>query len=85
MIKGITKSGFEFKIEDETLNDWELFEIFDELDENPSYIIRLAKKLLGAEQYDQLKKKCTQDGRVLFTLMNEEIFEILSANQETKN
>lgn len=85
MIRGTTKSGFEFVILDDVLNDWELLELLDELEEKPNYIVRVAKKLLGTELYSNLKTHCTRDKKVLLNLMTEEVTEILNSNQETKN
>ena len=84
MIRGTTQSGFEFIIEDSTLNDWELIEYLDELDDNPTYLVRVAKKLLGND-YKSLKKHCTVDGKVLLDKMTNEIIEMLNSNKETKN
>lgn len=85
MIRGQTKSGFKFEIKDDALNDWDLLELIDELDDKPNYIVRIAKKLLGQEVYMDLKKHCTENGKVLLTLMTNEVTEILNSNQETKN
>ena len=80
MIKGSTKSGFEFEINDSALNDWELLELIDEIDEKPTVMIRVAKKLLGEESYILLKKHCTVDGKVLMDRMMSEITDIMKTN-----
>lgn len=85
MIRGTTKSGFEFIVEDNALNDWELIELIDELDDKPNYMVRIAKKLLGDEMYKGLKKHCTVNGKVLLNMMSNEITEIMNSNQDTKN
>ena len=85
MIRGTTTSGFEFLIEDSALNDWELIELIDELEDKPNYMVRIAKKLIGNEQYRLLKKHCTKDGKVQLDMMTTEITELLNSNQETKN
>lgn len=85
MIKGITPSGFKFVIENEALDDWEVFEAISELDDKPQLIIKVAKMLLGSEQYSSLKEHCRENGRIKLTKMSEEINLILSSNQETKN
>lgn len=85
MIKGITQNGFEFVIEKDALDDWEIFEAISELDEKPQSIIKVAKLLLGQEQYSSLKEHCRENGRVKLTKMSEEINYILSSNKETKN
>ena len=85
MIRGKTKNGFEYTIEDDVMNDWELLEIIDGMDENPQYMVRLAKRLLGSNQYDALKKHCSENCRVSLTVMTEAVTEILNSSQETKN
>lgn len=85
MIRGTTKSGFDFVIEDTALNDWELIELIDELEEKPNYMVRIAKKLLGKELYQKLKLHCSKNGKVLLDVMTNEITEIMNSNQEVKN
>ena len=80
MIKGSTNSGFEFEISDSALNDWELLELIDEIDEKPTAMIRIAKKLLGEEKYLLLKKHCTFEGKVLMDKMMTEVTEIMKTN-----
>ena len=80
MIKGKTGSGFDFEIKDSALNDWELLELIDEIDEKPTVMIRIAKKLLGEENYLLLKKHCTFEGKVLMDKMMTEITEIMKTN-----
>ncbi|NCC60991.1 MAG: hypothetical protein EOM12_08605 [Verrucomicrobiae bacterium] len=54
MIKGTTKSGFKFEIQDDTLNDYELFEMISVVDVNPLILPRLVARLLGEEQKNNL-------------------------------
>ena len=87
MLKGITKSGFEYEITDEVLDDWELFEVFAKIDRgNMTYIIEAAKMLLKYEQLNRLKEHVKQQhGKVLASAMIEEIAEIIQTNDDTKN
>ena len=85
MIRGQTKSGFDFEIDEEVLDNWEILEVIDELEEKPNLIVRLSKMLLEDEQYKTLKKHCTVNGKVVMTAMVNEVTEILNNNQETKN
>lgn len=85
MIRGQTKSGFDFEIDEEVLDNWEILEVIDELEEKPNVIVRLSKMLLEDEQYKNLKKHCTVNGKVVMTAMVNEVTEILNSNQETKN
>ena len=77
-MKGITKSGFRYRVDKEKLNDWEILEMFADLDNNDvTKMVPLAKKLLGMNQYNALKKHCRNDkGIVQADKMNKEIIEI---------
>lgn len=85
MIKGQTSTNFDFTLEDDVLDDWEVLELIDELEEKPNAIVRLAKRLLGDKQYKALKEHCAVNGKVKMRTMMNEVTEILNANQETKN
>lgn len=50
MIQGKLKSGFEYKIEESTLDNMELLDIIVEVDQNPLAISKVVKMLLGEEQ-----------------------------------
>ena len=85
MRKGTTSNGFNFKISDEALDDWELVETLDELEENPQRMVKVAKILLGTEQLNALKESCKENGRVSLKKMTSEITDILNSSKETKN
>lgn len=87
MIKGTTSTGFEYEIKDESLDDWELFEAFSDVEnDNPLAVIEIAKRLFGDEQYKRLKDFVRgENGRVSLTAMNDTIMEVFNANQEIKN
>lgn len=85
MRKGTTSNGFNFKISDEALDDWELVEALDELEDNPQRMVKVAKILLGTEQLNTLKESCKENGRVSLKKMTSEITDILNSSKETKN
>ena len=85
MIKGQTSTGFDYTLEDEVLDDWEVLELIDEIEEKPNVMVRLAKRLLEDKQYKALKEHCTVNSKVKMRVMMKEITEILNVNQETKN
>ena len=59
MLKGITKSGFEYEVEDKALDSWELLESLVEVDEgNVGAIVKVARQLLDKRQLDKLKNHC---------------------------
>ncbi|MGP1411476.1 hypothetical protein [Peptoanaerobacter stomatis] len=81
-IKGVTKSGFEYELSKDRLNNFELIEIFAEVDNNPLLLPKALTLLLGAEQkqrlYDHLR---TSDDIVPADLVGQEIAEIFNSNQ----
>lgn len=83
MIEGTLKNGFQVRISDEAQDDYEIFEALAEIDEEGASVGKLVpvyKKLLGMEQYNELKEKMRDEsghistGIMLSTL--EEIFEL---------
>ena len=86
MIEGKTKSGFEYKVPKENLNNYELVETLGEIEENPLLIVRTVNLLLGKEQANELKEHLrTESGTVPTEKISEEIMEIFESQQETKN
>lgn len=79
----VTSSGFRFYLDDEVLDDWETFEMLNKIDEGDiSTIIKVAPKLLGTKQYENLKKFLKKkEGKVRVTSMVREIGEIFTSNQ----
>lgn len=86
MITGKTKSGFDYSIGEEALNDYELLDALAELDGgNMLKITFVAKHLLGDKQHDDLKNHVREGGRVPADKMIAEVTEILTASQNGKN
>lgn len=86
LIKGKTKSGFSYQIEESRLNNYELIELIGELDENPVVISKMVVMLLGKEQTAELKNHLRdEDGLVPTNKMTDEITEIFQSQAETKN
>jgi hypothetical protein len=86
MIEGKTKSGFEYKIPEENLNNYELVEALGELEENPLLIAKTVDLLLGKEQKEKLKDHLrTKSGTVPVDKISEEIMEIFNSQKESKN
>lgn len=92
MLKGITKSGFEYEVEDKALDSWELLESLVEVDEgNVGAIVKVARQLLDKRQLDKLKEHCRDidTGIVSRNKMLAEIADILkgegSEGDKTKN
>lgn len=89
MIKGRLKNGFDITLQDEALDDFEVFEALCNLDEEDAdmkQILFVYRRLLGKEQYEALKAYLTEkDGRISLTEMMEILKEILEMSDETKN
>lgn len=80
---GKTKSGFEFQIEDETLDDYELLEDLAKVDQGRTgKVVGVLEKLLGAEQKDKLKEHLRENGRVSAKRMFSELKEIFDILNE---
>lgn len=87
MIKGKTKSGFEFELADSIGDDYEVFECIAALrnDEDVFMLTKLVNLALGAEQRESFKEHCRgEDGRISTERMMREFFEILSSADATK-
>lgn len=86
MIKGTTNTGFEYEIADDVIDDYELLEIFSELDKNPILLPTAVKKILGEEQKNRLLDHIRdKDGRAKMSAMEKEIINIFTSKKELKN
>lgn len=86
MAKQKTKSGFEFELSKDRLNNYELLEVISEIEENPLVMPQVLKLLLGKEDTNRLKDHVrTEDGFVPVDKLEDEITEIFYSQSETKN
>ena len=82
MLKGNTKSGFQYEVTDETLNDFQLIEVLADVDKNPLLLPKLVKMLLGDEQKEKLMDHLrTEKGSVPLDAVSVEIMEIFQSGQ----
>lgn len=81
-----TSTGFVYSIDENVLNNFELLDLFAEVDENPLLLPKLLKMLLGEETkkalYDHVR---LEDGTVPADAISRELLEIISGNPEVKN
>ena len=88
MIKGITKSGFLFEVDENALNDMELVDVLaDDTMDDGFRMSHVVRKLLGDQQrralYDHVR---TEDGRVPVDAVVAEVEDIFASyNQPGKN
>lgn len=85
MITGKTKSGFEFKLEDNVLDDYELIEALGELDENPLKISKVIDLLFGNRKNEVKEFIKRQKGYVSTKEMSNLITEVFSTVSNGKN
>lgn len=86
-MRGKTKTGFVFKIEEEALNDYELLEKMVKADNgDTSLMVGIISDVLGEEQKERLKDHVRNEkGKVPIEKMIQEFTEILKNNQDGKN
>lgn len=48
------KEGLQFEIDDTAVNDWRLVEMFNDIEENPFVVAKIAKFILTEDSYDKL-------------------------------
>lgn len=87
MFTGKTKSGFEYTLEDEALDDYELLETLQDIDEGEyNKVTKMVKMLLGDKQRDALKEHIRgKNGRVSAQKLIDEVMEMFSAANKSKN
>ncbi len=89
MIKGTTKTGFNFELDDDVIDDYDLLLKLAEVDAgNLAGIDGIFNEVLGKEQKNELRehiKKVTGRKRVSLKLMVASLQEIFEATNETKN
>lgn len=80
-MKGKTKDGFEFDVDESILDDWELAEDLVDAETNGAAGIRAAHRIFGnGDAYNRLKDSCRdKNGRVSSRKMYEKITEVLAA------
>lgn len=85
MISGKTRTGFEYVIDDNVFDDYEILELMAKVKNNdPLAIFELIERLLGEEQKDQLKDHVRVNGRVPMSAINDEIVDIFSSSEVKK-
>lgn len=81
-----TSTGFAYSIDENVLNNFELLDLFAEVDENPLLLPKLIKILLGEEGkkalYDHVR---LEDGTVPADKIEKELVEIISGKPKVKN
>lgn len=85
-IQGKTTSGFKYALDPDRLNNYELLEYMAEVDNNALLFPKVLKLLLGEEQKNALTEHLRDDeGIIPLEKVNDELMEIFTGNQQTKN
>ena len=86
-MKGTTKTGFEFDVDPQKLDDWEILDQLSEMEDgNMLYAPKFVKKVLGKEAGKALVNHCrAEDGTVPTSKVLDEIFDIFDQIKEGKN
>lgn len=87
MIEGKTKSGFEFEIEEEVFDDYELLETLVEADNGDNMaIFKAIGLILSKDQKDRLKEHVRNEkGKVPASAMVAELMDIMEVSDSGKN
>lgn len=88
VITGETSTGFQYVIDKDVMNDWELLEDLTRFDSGEyGAMVPVMNRLLGSEQYKKMKEHCRdkETGRVQVTAMENELHDIFSQSYEGKN
>ena len=81
------KDGFEVKLNEEVLNDWEFLEVLADIDEGEGgLIVKAARMLLGKDGVKMLKEHIKdENGKVPADVMANALLELMNSVGETKN
>lgn len=84
---GKLKDGFEIEISDDSANNWELLEVFADIDEGETgLIVKAARILLGKDGVNKLKEHLRNEkGTVQSDAMVTAITELMESTNELKN
>lgn len=86
MIKGKTKSGFEYKITEARIGNYELVESLNEVEISHLALPKTVNLLLGKDQSEKLKNHLRdEEGLISTEKLTNEIMEIFQNQKETKN
>ncbi|MDG6113747.1 hypothetical protein [Lactococcus formosensis] len=86
MLKGTTKSGFRYEINENIGDDYELLKLITKVEQDGTLIFDLTEKLLGVKQAANLEKFLKKrDSYVSTKKVIEEVIEIFNSQAMLKN
>ncbi len=84
MLKGKTKTGFEYEFDENLFKDYELVELLAEVDDNPLVLPQIFKKLIGDRVKDLKDHVRDENGVVDIEKMVTEFEDIISTQATLK-
>ncbi|MBD9204622.1 MAG: hypothetical protein EGQ27_00080 [Lactobacillus ruminis] len=84
MLKGKTKTGFEYEFDEKILKNYELVELLAEVDDNPLVLPQIFKKLIGDRVKDLKDHVRDENGVVDIEKMVAEFEDIISTQATLK-
>lgn len=84
MLKGKTKTGFEYEFDENLFKDYELVELLAEVDDNPFVLPQIFKKLIGDRVKDLKDHVRDENGVVDIEKMVIEFEDIISTQATLK-
>ncbi len=86
MIRGKLENGFEFEIDETSLDSMEFLDALSEMEENPLAFPKVCVLMLGKNQRKKLYDALREDGKVPVQKMSDAISEIFAiCENELKN
>jgi hypothetical protein len=81
VVKGKTKTGFEFELGTELIDDYEVLEMYEDIKETGLGVRKLLTRLIGEDGYNRLKEHCRKkDGTISAKRIGHEMNDIMSTN-----
>lgn len=81
VVKGKTKTGFEFELDTNLVDDYEVLEMYEDIKDTGLGARKLLIKLIGEEGYNRLKEHCRRkDGTISAKRVGHEMNDIMSTN-----
>lgn len=86
-MKAKLSDGFEVELKDDYIDDWEFFELLEEIDEgNSGLIVKVAKMMLGKEGVEALKQHLKEThGKASVSQMVSALTELMESVNSLKN
>ena len=81
VVKGKTKTGFEFELNSDLIDDYEVLEMYEDIKDTGLGARKLLTRLIGEDGYIRLKEHCRKkDGTISAKRIGHEMNDIMSTN-----